>query len=157
MRSAKPAFIWIISILKKRKIPFQISGGMAARVWGAKRELADIDINVDLENFDEILPEVKKFVIFGPGKYKDKNWDLYEMTLRYRGQEIDICRASDQKIFNKNTKKWESLRIDFSTSRNKKVFGLPVSVMPKDELIDYKIKLRRPVDLKDTGGVDPHT
>ena len=157
MRSAKPAFIWIISILKKRKIPFQISGGMAARVWGAKRELADIDINVDLENFDEILPEVKKFVIFGPGKYKDKNWDLYEMTLRYRGQEIDICRASDQKIFNKNTKKWESLRIDFSTSRNKQVFGLPVSVMPKDELIDYKIKLRRPVDLKDTGGVDPHT
>ncbi|HLC94380.1 MAG TPA: hypothetical protein VJH96_02335 [Patescibacteria group bacterium] len=43
-RDTKKAFRWIVGILQTYKIPFQITGGFAARFYGANRPLYDIDI-----------------------------------------------------------------------------------------------------------------
>jgi len=69
---SKKAFKWIITVLRKNKIPFRITGGFAAKIYGSQRELADIDIEIPDSYFDKILPEVKKYIIFGPAKYKDR-------------------------------------------------------------------------------------
>jgi len=138
-----------MSILRKNKIPFQISGGLAARIYGSTRELADIDIDIPEERFEEILPAVKKFIIFGPAKYKDKNWDLYLMTLKYKSQEIDLCGYKRAKIFDTKRKKWISYPTDLSHVNCKRIFGLTVSVVPKKNLIEYKSKLLRRVDKTD--------
>ena len=149
MKSTKQALYWIVDILKKRRVPFQISGGLAARIYGATRGLADIDIDIREKNFKKLLPKVKNYIIFGPRRYKNKNWDAYLMTLCYCGQKIDICGANEAKIFDKNRRIWTSYRTDFSISESKNVFGIKVSVISKKDLVNYKRKLRRRVDLLD--------
>ena len=89
-------------------IPYKIIGGFAARAYGANRELADIDIEVNDKDILVIFYEVKPYIVFGPGRYTDDSWDLELMTLQYEGQEIDIAGLG-AKIFNTVNKKWENL------------------------------------------------
>lgn len=149
MRRTKNAFNWIVAILRKNKIPFQINGGLAARIYGSRRPLADIDIDIPEKRFQEILPCIRKYIAFGPARYKDKNWDLFLATLRYKGQEIDLCGSQNAKIFDKSEKKWVQLPVILSQAKRKKVFGTMVKVVSKKELLAYKNKLRRRVDIAD--------
>jgi hypothetical protein len=109
MRKTKEAFTWIVGLLRKHKIPFHISGGFAANIYGSNRPLVDIEIP-DKKIF-EIQNDVKKFIIYGPKRYKDKEFDLLRMTLKYKGQEIDICGINSQKLFDKKANKWNTERI----------------------------------------------
>ena len=54
MKDTEGALKWIVKILRDHNIPFQISGGFAARIYGSKRELADIDIDVATDRLDEL-------------------------------------------------------------------------------------------------------
>ncbi len=71
-RNTKEAFCWIIDLLKKHKIPFQISGGLAARVYGASRKLADIDIDLSEKYFRILIPDISDYIKACPNRYKDK-------------------------------------------------------------------------------------
>ena len=42
-RAPAQAFRWIVGLLEELAIPFLLVGGLAARAYGASRELADID------------------------------------------------------------------------------------------------------------------
>lgn len=149
MRKTKEAFIWIISILRKHKIPFHITGGFAANIYGSTRALADIDIEISNENIHAIQSEVKQYIIYGPQRYKDDEFDLLLMTLKYKNQEIDICGICDQKLFDKQLKKWTEEKIDISKSTKKKVYNFIVPVIPIEDLIRYKKKIARDVDVAD--------
>jgi len=46
-RNTKKAFLWIYSLVEEKNIPFRASGGFAAKLYGADRALADIDIDYD--------------------------------------------------------------------------------------------------------------
>lgn len=136
-KDTKLALEWITGILRKYQVPFQISGGCAAKIYGSPRELNDIDIDIPEDCFGKILADVKPFVIYGPAQYKDQKWDLYLMTLNYAGQEIDIG-SGDVKISTKDHKEWTSFDTDFSKAVKKEFLGLEVSVIPKEDLIAYK-------------------
>ena len=112
-KNTKAAFSWIIDILKKFNIPFQITGGLAAIAHGADRPLADIDIDIPEEYFPLVKSEVKDFIQYGPAQFKDETWDLMLMTLNYKGQLIDLS-GTHIKIYNKNTKEWQDFFTDFS-------------------------------------------
>lgn len=75
------ALQWIVGILEKHNVPYQISGGFAARLYGATRPINDIDIDIAHDGFEKILPEVREYIFFGPADYKDEKWDIYEMQL----------------------------------------------------------------------------
>ena len=79
----------------------------------------------------------------------DDEWDLQLMTLKYKGQEIDIAGEDNIKLFDNETKHWISASRDLSISENKEVYGLTVPVIPKEALIAYKKKLMREVDQAD--------
>lgn len=148
MKNTEKAFHWIIDLLEKRGIAYKISGGFAARLHGAKRELADIDIEVSDADVVKVAEEVKPFIIFGPDRYIDENWDLELMTLSYEEQEIDIA-GIDAKIFNQKTKLWELCPGDLQTVVTKEAFGRQVPVESIESLITYKSMLAREVDLED--------
>lgn len=149
MKETKLAFKWIVGVLKKHRIPFEISGGLAARAYGARRPLADIDININEKNYKKMMKEVSSYLKFGPGVYKDKHWNLKLMTLCYKGQYIDIAGVTHAKIFNSINKKWVMLRNHPARASMKKVYGISVPVENKKELIAYKKKLLRKVDGED--------
>lgn len=148
-RNTEKAFHWIVGLLKKHNIPFQISGGFAARVYGVNRELADIDIGIPDDRFEDILEEVKTYLIYGPEHYLDDEWDLKLMTLRYEGQKIDIAGRDNIKIFDKQQNEWVPAHRDLTISEDMEVYGVIVPVIPKEALIAYKKKIGREVDIED--------
>ncbi|MDD5182201.1 MAG: hypothetical protein PHC66_03455 [Candidatus Nanoarchaeia archaeon] len=149
-RRTKDAFLWIMSILHRHRIPYRISGGLAARIYGSKRRLADIDIDIpDKIHENRILSEVGDYIIFGPKRYVDHQFDLLLMTLKYKGQKIDICVGEHEKLFDHEKKEWVANKIDLSKHVDKKVYGLVARVIPKNDLIAYKRLMARKVDIAD--------
>ena len=149
MKNTEEALKWIVNILRKHKIPFEIRGGFAAKIYGSTRELADIDIQIKNTKIESIILDIKNYVIFGPKRYKDRNWDLLLLTLRYKGQVIDISGLGLVKIFNKINKKWENLSFNPLRTIKKEICNIQVPVISVEDLIKYKNKLRRRVDLQD--------
>lgn len=147
MKNTEAAFQWIISILIKHNIRFQVAGGFAARLYGSTRELADIDLDIEEKGFESIFPLVKEYITFGPDQYVDENWNLKLMTLEYNGQVIDI--AGEASIFDQQTNKWVLQKTDFENSNLMTVYEMTIPVIQKDALIAYKRKLLREVDIED--------
>lgn len=156
MENPEKAFYWIVGILQKHGIPFQVDGGLAARAYGAERELADIDLVIPEDRYDEIIPEVESYIIYGPSHFTDDKWDLMLMTLDYEGQVIDIAGAEQQKYFDESTHDWVHSPSELSKCDIRNVFGLDVPVIPKDRLINYKRRLGREVDLIDLEFLEKH-
>ncbi len=146
---ALEAFHWIIDILEKTRTPYQITGGLAAKVYGSDRELADIDIDIPEDHLGSLVPWVIDFLFFGPQQFKNETWDLMLMRLDYKGQEIDLGGAFRARVFDQISGEWVVVSSDFSTSEQKEIFGRMVPVVAKSFLIDYKTKLGRDVDLID--------
>lgn len=143
------ALLWITNFLKNLDIPFQITGGLAAHSYGARRPIFDIDIDIPEDAFELVKNNVSEFIIFGPEQFKSTEWDLLLMTLDYHGQLIDLGGAYHTKIFNKNTQCWEALKEDLSKATIRNVLGLMLPVIPKNHLVTYKKTLSRPEDLAD--------
>jgi hypothetical protein len=148
MKDTEKAFHWIIGLLESKKIVYRIIGGFAARVYGSDRELADIDIEIADKDIPRLVEGVKPYIVFGPARYLDENWDLNLMTLQYLGQEIDLAGA-DAKIFNQKTKLWETLASSTGDIELKEVYNKKVPLESRRSLIFYKTKLAREVDLED--------
>ena len=54
MVKGKKALLWIVRILNKNNVPYQIEGGLAAIYYGSKRDLVDIDIFIPSFGFKKI-------------------------------------------------------------------------------------------------------
>jgi hypothetical protein len=152
-KDTESALKWIVNILQKHNIPFQIGGGFAARMYGVDRELVDIDIAIPTDKLNELLPEVKDYITHDLRHYLDEKWDCIGMTINYKGQEIDFVGAQGKKIFDEINKKWITLENDFSNNEYKEIYGLTIPLMPKEKLITYKSILKREVDLLDLEGL----
>lgn len=149
MKQTKTALIWIINILQRHDIPFQITGGLAARAYGAVRELADIDIDIPEDKFELIIKEVEPYIVCGPDYFKDDCWNIYLLSLRYKDQDIDLGGAYHTSIYDQKNKTWIKLVTDFSAIEYKEIMGVKLPVIAREELIAYKKILARPVDLLD--------
>jgi len=148
-RKTKEALKWIVQILHKHEIQFQIAGGLAVKIYGSKRELNDIDIDAPDNRINTIVPEVKKYITFGPKRYVGEGFDIFTLTLKYKGEIIDITGCDTGKLFDSSKKKWINDKVDLSKSVKRKVFGLAVPIIPKKDLIGYKKKMMRKVDKLD--------
>jgi hypothetical protein len=149
VRKTGEALRWIVGILRKRKVPFQISGGLAAIIHGAKRQLNDIDIDAPDARMKDILPDVRKYIVFGPKRLVKEGFDIYLLTLKYKGEMIDIGGCDACKLFDSKMKRWVTDNSDLSKAVRKEVFGRIIPVTPKEELIRYKRRLERDTDLID--------
>ena len=141
MKNTAAAFKWIITLLWKHKIPFQITGGLAARAYGATRPLNDIDIDIPEDRFAELVPDVKEYITFGPARQIDERWDVFALVLEYEGQEIDITGANTVRVCDARTQEWVDLLANFSIAEMRELFGMRVPVINREELIAYKMML----------------
>lgn len=148
-KDTEGAFKWIIGMIQKHNIPFQIKGGFASRLYGVNRELADIDISIPEDRFDELVPDIKEYIKSGPEQYLDEEWDLKLITIKYKGQYIDIAGAFEKKNFDKTNKVWVNTPSNFSNSVYMNVYGMEVPIIAKEDLIAYKKLILRDVDIVD--------
>jgi hypothetical protein len=146
MGKTEKALRWILGIIEKYGGQYQISGGFAARLHGATRELDDIDVDVPHDTFQKAIEDIRPYIFWGPAGFQDKNWNLVYAKLDYEGQKIDLCDGDNFKIVDDRTGEIVIDGIDFSKVVQKEVFGIPVKVMSKEELIAYKSVLGRDVD-----------
>ncbi|MDZ4785025.1 MAG: hypothetical protein SGJ02_03000 [bacterium] len=144
-RDTEGALRWVVGIFEELKIPYHITGGFAAKLYGAKRELNDLDFEIPDARLPEVFEKVKPFISDPLSsttvRQSNSTWDLLNITVNFKGQDIDISGGSTAKIFNKNSKKWDPIVSDFENVRRMKIYGLEVPVQNKVDLITYKDKI----------------
>lgn len=156
---AAEALRWIVGILKEHKIPFQVSGGLAALAYGAVRPLNDIDIDVPHAALDVLAEATQQYIVSGPEHFQDKDWDLQVLTLNYKGQDIDLDGADSMKVFDKESQQWIPVPGSLDTVQYREVLGMMLPVKDARDLIFYKRKLNRtingvPIDLNDAKAIE---
>jgi hypothetical protein len=153
-QSAAAALAWIVGILSEHKIPFLVTGGLAARIYGSTRPLADIDLDVPEECLPVLAGFLASHVVFGPARVQDQEWDITLLTLSYAGWSIDLGGAYRTRVFDRAAQSWVAVRTDLETAVRLEVFGLEVPVVAKDDLVAYKRRLNREVDRIDVAAVE---
>ena len=140
---------WIVEQLRGLGVPFQAAGGLAARAYGARRPLEDLDFYVPTSRLADVGEALATRIVRPPGAHRDDWWDLTFMKLEYGGCEIELAGAEDARYFDRATGDWHPAGIDFSTSVERAVLGTLVPMMPFDQLVAYKRRLARDIDLQD--------
>ncbi|MEJ2446143.1 MAG: hypothetical protein P8Y42_22285 [Exilibacterium sp.] len=148
-KAHRKAFEWIVGLVREKDIPFLICGGLAAIGYGAERDLHDIDLFVPGEAFEKIVEAGKDFISKPAGHYREAGWDLDYVQFIYGGVKVEVGSAEGVLIQNAHTRTWVNLEIDFSRRDLVTVFGIPVPLMVREDLIGYKSLLSRPVDRAD--------
>jgi len=149
------ALRWIIEIFNKYNVPYRIGGGFAAKMYGSPRPLNDIDFGIPEKYFSVILPEISKYITYGPKRYKDAKWDCELITLNYQNQEIDISGTETIKMSNKERTKWIPLD-ESSDTLDMKFKGIDIKVMDPVELMEYKKELDGDHQLIDIRAVEDY-
>lgn len=147
------ALHWITKILNNNKINYQISGGLAGKIFGSKRELHDIDIDISKKDFKKILPEVSDYITYGPARYIDAKWNLELITLNYNGQEIDISDSDSFLISNKERTEWIPFLTDFLKTLDVDLNGIKIKVINPKDFLEYKEELDGEHQLEDIESV----
>lgn len=147
------ALNWIVSLLNRHQIAYQIVGGLAAKAYGATRPLVDIDIYIAMDGTPEVqaaLEEMKPYIKREPLPHKSASWDLIYMALEYDDIWIEIGDIlTNPRFYNRRDQCWEAQGIDFASSNVVQLYGVEACIMPKEELIRYKLMLEREVDEQD--------
>ena len=84
------ALNFIIPILNKFHFRWVITGGFACFVYGVKRPLTDIDIDIDTSKdspeFDDFLMQIAPFVFQPLEHFVDINYDNYNVEITYKNK-----------------------------------------------------------------------
>lgn len=151
MRDTAAALAWIVALLTARGVPFQVVGGLAARAYGATREVHDLDFYIPTAAFGMIDDAIAPYLTRPPAHYRDAAWDIIFAQLVFAGQKIELGGADGARFYDRSTRTWTEQRVDFGCCEWRQVFGTVIPVMPKEKLIAYKSALDRPVDRLDIG------
>ncbi|RUR34140.1 hypothetical protein [Vreelandella nanhaiensis] len=147
---------WIVTLLRDQHIPFVICGGLAAQGYGAKRELSDIDLFVPGEHFSSVVQAGWAYISKAATRYCEEGWDLTYVQFKYANIKVEVGNAEGAQIFDAANQAWVSLPIDFSRTHTVSLLGLELPLMLREDLIEYKAILSRPVDIADIQAMREH-
>ncbi len=153
--AGRTALAWIVALLDEAGIPFQVAGGVAAAAFGARRDVADIDLYVPAAYLPRLMRLVgPDRIIEQPWRHRDASWDLIVMALEHGGQRIEVGVAEAARYRDRVSGAWCDASIDFGASVPHAVWGVAVPVMPRLQLIDTKRRIDREVDRRDLVEID---
>jgi hypothetical protein len=135
------ALDWIIPILRQQAIAFQITGGLAAHLYGSTRDVNDIDIDVEASSIEKLRPLIEAFIVAPPERYMDSTWWIYGATLNFHGQLIDLTEKSEPYVRDKATGVWIELAMNFDTVTFVSAFGHTLPTQDPHDLISYKRRI----------------
>lgn len=147
------ALRWISEVFARTGAQYQVVGGLAARAYGATRPLVDLDFYVSARDMPRVLASVGDSCVWGPKHFRDENWDLTFAKLKKHGVQIELAEAEGARFYSPSAGRWLDQDIAFHDSEKRVVLGVETEVMPKDQLVEYKRALDRPVDRLDVSEI----
>ena len=147
-KKAQAAFGWVLPVLQRIQVPYQVSGGLTPKVYGSTRPLIDIDIDIPDSAFEAIMAEVGKYVVFGPHYWTGEGFKVFLMTLNYHGQIVDIGGSNLTKIWHKSKHRWTPLKSNFLDVTWKRILDKRSKVIPEEDLVAYKDASSKKPDAK---------
>ena len=129
---------WMTRTLDALSIPYQISGGFAAKLYGSPRPLNDIDFDIPDDAFPLIEPHLRPHLVYGPDRYIDEKWDILLMTADYAGQEIDVSGGTTGRMTSKGDVAWMESPSDFESTIRMTLEDMSLQVIPPRALAAYK-------------------
>ena len=144
----KRALRYIVSLLQGNNISFQITGGLAAVLYGARRPVYDIDIDVCENDIPKIREIFLKDIVTDYHHLQDEKFDLYLLILSVYGVSVDISQLERACIYDVRGERVE-MQSDIARAKNIAWEDMALPVQDKQELITYKTILNRDIDLSD--------
>jgi hypothetical protein len=149
------ALSWLVNLLDRHAVPYQIVGGLAAHAYGATRPIVDIDLYMPFDQAQAILAEIQPFIVRQPLPHHSESWDLVYLALEYADVYIEIGDSSTHpRFYNRIDSRWEDQRLEYETSITATLFEVELKVMSREELAHYKRMLDREVDHADLTEMD---
>lgn len=145
---------WLADLFERRQIPWRVTGGLAARSYGAERPLADIDIDLPDHALAELQPALAPFVVDPPHRHQSTTWDLLLCTLDHHGQSVDLGGGTTCRIFDHTLGVWRDDPFLPHQVVHREVLGRIVPVVPREHLLAYKRALGRDVDRLDVAMIE---
>lgn len=157
-QTLKEALQWIVPIFERHGVRYQLSGGLAARLYGSPRALNNVDFDIETGGFDRILPSVESRIVSGPGHFETAQWSNFLLILDYSGIHINIVESST-KIFDREKSVWTEWPVDFDRSTQLELLGQTLLAIPRERLVAYKRVLGREHDRVDIAALEknPHS
>lgn len=140
---------WMCELLPKENIPYQISGSVAAIAHGAKRSTDEIDLFVSAAQFSKVFRLIVSHVVAYAWRRVDDDWDRLTLSLEHDGTRVTISVAEGAQFREAATQEWLEAEVNLEASEMKMVFGIEVSIMPRDQLLDQMRRLDREIDRRD--------
>src|SRR3989344_1360460 len=140
---------WIVGIFRQHNIPYVLTGGTAARIYGSPRRVIDLDFDIPDQDIQSVADSLKQYVVSGPEMHTGGAFTNILLELEYNGVPIDIGGADSPKTFNRKNKTSVTDPTDINRFNMVNIGGGKIRVVPREDLILYKNKLSREVDLKD--------
>ena len=157
---AHKALSFVIPLLEKHELQWEITGGFACYVYGVERPITDIDIDIlgskNDAAFLAFMEEVAPYVTQPLEHFVDQNYDNYNFEMKVEGQLLDICPTQEMNIFNKEIGTYENFYKDgFPRPELQDFFGLKLPLMSKELVIKNKTMLvwQRDSDRRDIEGL----
>jgi hypothetical protein len=95
-RQVGEALAWIVGVLERHGVPYQVVGGLAARAYGAVRPIVDVDLYVPFDRAGAALEEIRPNVVWGPEHHAGEDWDLTFLKVDFRGQRVELGDSSSE-------------------------------------------------------------
>ncbi len=143
------ALRWVCDLLAERRIPYQMTGDVAAIAHGAGRAVRGIELFIAAEHVPSLLRAAREHVVDYPWRRLDDHWDLVALVLAHGGVRIDVRIADAARYRDETTGVWREAAVDPAVSVTLPVGGVEVSVTPREQLLDPKRRLDREVDRQD--------
>lgn len=155
-KRAVDALNLIIPILEKYKFSWVITGGFACYVYGVKRPITDIDIDVDTSKdspeFKSLMNDLRESISQPLEHFVDQNYDNYNFETTINGRVIDICPMKEMNVFDKDKNAFVHFYENgFPSFETKDFFGIKLPILSKELIVKNKEMLvwKRESDLKD--------
>jgi hypothetical protein len=141
---------FLVKTFNDSNIEFQATGGLAALVYGAKRPLSDIDLEIYRKDAERARFPLKDFITEDWNndlEGEEDVFDLWIMKLEIKGVKIDISQMEDSRVRAKSGE-W-ILQPEKMDPQMKVIEGIELPVQSKESLIAYKKLLSGDNQLED--------
>lgn len=138
----------ILEALNQAQHPYQATGGLAGNLHGSRWPLHDLDFDVATPLLSRMATEFRAHVVYGPAPFRDEEFALDLLTLRFGSVDVDISDAASIRLMKANGEgqPWPS---DLSAVVWRPLHQHRVPTMPLPQLVAYKRAIGREADVAD--------